>query len=342
MFVSMSKKKSSESTTSAMKYIAKPDIAEEPEVSDFESLAITLERAFPLLINFDDLSGITLDIDNLALADGHRNHVCSFCMLLKGNDQGYDDCIRNRCAVARLARKRMTSFWGTCHAGLFEIVQPLVYHGHYLGKFHYGSVVLKDSVRGSRKRLRNYCRKRDWDPKPHLKAFAAVPVIDKNDIPFYKRTLGLVANVVTHILIGHGLPAERYMAHHGFVDAKQNRTYPVIVRKAIEHVNMNYRTPLTLESTAGTLECRSDYLSRIFKKTLGVNFHDNLRSVRLGHARYLLEEDTEAIGEIGFIVGFQTASHFNRVFKHAIGVTPGQYREQQRRAKISTENPSAK
>lgn len=286
-----------------------------------------LECAFPLRVNFDDLSGITLDIDRLNLTQIHRDHTCAFCLYSKQMDQGYEDCVRNRNAVARIVQKKQESMQGTCHMGLFEMVQPLVYHGHYLGKFHYGQVLLKGSIPASRKRLRTYCRRHGLDTAPYLEAFNAIPVITPEDVPFYRRTLELLSDFTEAILLGHGLPSERYNTYRAYALVLQNRNTPLMVRRATEFANAHYTQALTLQSTAKALGRPSEYLGRLFKKSMGIGFHKYLQSVRLDHARYLLQHSARTITEISFIVGFQDPSHFNKAFKRVEGMTPGRYRE---------------
>lgn len=302
-----------------------------PEHSDLEKFMEMLERAFPLRINFDDLSGITLDIERLRLPQKHRDHTCPFCMFSKMTNEGFSDCVRNRNAVARILQKKPAAMQGSCHMGLFELIHPLVYHGHYLGKFHYGQVILKGTTRNSKRRLRTYCDRHKLDSTPFLEAFNTIPIIDPEDIPFYQQTLKLLVDFVATILINHGLPAERYRTHQKYVDAKQHKELPLAIRRVLEHIGAHHTESLTLQATAKELGYRPEYLCRIFKQKMDIGFHDYLQNVRMDHARHLLKHSTQKIAEIGFIVGFEDASHFNRIFKRMEGITPGRYREERNR-----------
>jgi AraC-like DNA-binding protein len=65
----------------------------------------------------------------------------------------------------------------------------------------------------------------------------------------------------------------------------------------------------------------------MFKKVTGINFTDYLSRVRVEKAKNLLLNPNLRISEIAFEVGFQSLTHFNRVFKNIVGQSPSEYRE---------------
>lgn len=68
--------------------------------------------------------------------------------------------------------------------------------------------------------------------------------------------------------------------------------------------------------------------SRTFKLGTGEKFVDYVTRVRIDHAKKLLIESEAPIQDIGFAVGYVHAVSFNRSFKKAAGITPGDYRKQ--------------
>ena len=76
----------------------------------------------------------------------------------------------------------------------------------------------------------------------------------------------------------------------------------------------------------------ASYLCRLFKKTTGINYNQYRAHVRLENARQLLLKPNLRIGEIAYAVGFQSLTHFNRVFKNAVGQSPTEYRAARRTA----------
>lgn len=66
--------------------------------------------------------------------------------------------------------------------------------------------------------------------------------------------------------------------------------------------------------------------SRFVHRATGTTFVRFRQQVRLRRACTLLESSEEAITAIAFGVGFNTLSHFNRVFRSELGTTPRAYR----------------
>ncbi|MBD3241646.1 MAG: helix-turn-helix domain-containing protein [Chitinivibrionales bacterium] len=72
------------------------------------------------------------------------------------------------------------------------------------------------------------------------------------------------------------------------------------------------------------------YLSRarfsaLYKEYFGVSPMEDVITMRLQKARWLIENSTMTIKQIARSVGFDDAAYFNRLFKRRVGVTPGKY-----------------
>lgn len=68
------------------------------------------------------------------------------------------------------------------------------------------------------------------------------------------------------------------------------------------------------------------YLSRYFKKTIGIPFNSYVTHYRLSHACYLMESTQMPVVECAFDSGFASLRSFNRCFKEQFNLTPTQYR----------------
>lgn len=68
------------------------------------------------------------------------------------------------------------------------------------------------------------------------------------------------------------------------------------------------------------------YLSRFFKKIVGISFNEYVQHYRLSHACSLLENTTLPIIQCAAESGYASLRNFNRNFKLHFGTTPIQYR----------------
>ena len=69
------------------------------------------------------------------------------------------------------------------------------------------------------------------------------------------------------------------------------------------------------------------YLSRYFKKTVGISFNSYVNHYRLSHACYLLENTDTPILQCAMESGYTSLRSFNRNFKEYFNITPAQYRK---------------
>ena len=106
----------------------------------------------------------------------------------------------------------------------------------------------------------------------------------------------------------------------------QNLESPVITR-AKAYIEANCATDLSLGQTARALNLSTFYFCKLFKKAAGVKFSEYLSRVRLERAKSLLLDPNARVSEVAFDVGFQSLTHFNRVFKSLIGVSPREFRK---------------
>ena len=103
--------------------------------------------------------------------------------------------------------------------------------------------------------------------------------------------------------------------------------YSVTIRKAVDHIHHHYAEDLSLNTVADVVFLNRDYLSRQFKKEVGVNFSEYLMKVRMKQARRLLENSSLRISEIACSIGIVNVSYFSTVFHKTFGCKPNDVRK---------------
>ena len=97
--------------------------------------------------------------------------------------------------------------------------------------------------------------------------------------------------------------------------------------KAIIQDHIDTNLSLTLKAISENLHVHPSYLSREFSKYFDdLSFGDYIRKLRIEKATILLTGSQYSLAEIAYLTGFSDQSHFNRIFKKHIGITPAQYR----------------
>ncbi len=106
----------------------------------------------------------------------------------------------------------------------------------------------------------------------------------------------------------------------------QENTEPRIIKRAKDFILQHQSEDLTLTKVSKAVNISEFYFCKMFKKFTGLNFTEYLCRIRIERAKQLLLNPNLRISEIAFEVGFQSLTHFNRVFKRIAGLSPSEYR----------------
>jgi AraC-like DNA-binding protein len=100
---------------------------------------------------------------------------------------------------------------------------------------------------------------------------------------------------------------------------------------ATQYIRDNYGRPLTLEEVAEGLHICGRQLQRILGEYAGETFSGYLERYRLAQVCLALTHSDQTVDQLAANHGFSTGNYLHYVFKKRLGLTPLQYREQQRR-----------
>lgn len=113
-------------------------------------------------------------------------------------------------------------------------------------------------------------------------------------------------------------------------ELSQNRRYNALMREIRDYVAEHFMDPnLSLTLLSDRFQINPKYLSQLFKESIGENFSDFLIGLRIDYAKRLLRDSDVTVQEISDLLGYSNSTSFIRVFKRMVGLSPGQYREEQ-------------
>ena len=100
---------------------------------------------------------------------------------------------------------------------------------------------------------------------------------------------------------------------------------------AVRHfIDLHFKESLTLEQLAEEAHMNKYYLSHAFKREYGVSPINYMISRRLEESKYLLAETDLSMSQIAHLLGFSSLSYFSQVFRRTQGITPKEYRQNQK------------
>lgn len=111
-------------------------------------------------------------------------------------------------------------------------------------------------------------------------------------------------------------------------EKKDNHTYEVL--KAMDFINKNIYEKITLDTIGKEVNLNSKYFSKKFKDEVGTNFHKYVLEKKVEKAKELLTSENLPYSKISNRLNFNSQSHFISVFKKEVGLTPKEYRDNQK------------
>jgi YesN/AraC family two-component response regulator len=100
-----------------------------------------------------------------------------------------------------------------------------------------------------------------------------------------------------------------------------------LVKRAVVYFQHNYDRPLSRWEVAEAVGVSEDYLSRVFRREMGISPWEYLNRYRVLHAKELLCSTSDNIRTVGHRVGFTDPAYFSRVFRKVTGQSPSAYRQ---------------
>lgn len=114
---------------------------------------------------------------------------------------------------------------------------------------------------------------------------------------------------------------------------------PVFIR-AVRFIRSHAGSGTDARVVVAAAGCSRNTLESRFRRLLGRSIRDEIIRVTIRRSCMLLLETQLTLGQVATACGFATASHFSRLFKQEMGVTPGEYRRRHRHPHPAPSEPA--
>lgn len=115
--------------------------------------------------------------------------------------------------------------------------------------------------------------------------------------------------------------------HKQAVYEKKQSDTQTLLHRIFSFVEEQYAGDCSLAELARSTGYDYAYLSRVFKRIVGMSFNSYVNHYRLSRACYLMDNTTQPVIQCAFESGYGSLRSFNRNFKEQFGCTPAQYRK---------------
>ncbi len=142
----------------------------------------------------------------------------------------------------------------------------------------------------------------------------------RTEAPFYEESLkGYLRSLIIDIL----------RMDQAQEKVNNNVRYNDFVEKATGYVKEHYAEDIKVRDIAEYCGLSESHFRRIFEEITNMKPMDYVNMVRIDKACMLLIKENISMQDLGKIVGYQTASSFNRNFRHLTGMSPLQWRNKE-------------
>jgi AraC-like DNA-binding protein/ligand-binding sensor protein len=266
---------------------------------------------------FGDMTGLPMvlqPIETWQLPYHGRRNENPFCALMSQKSRACAACLQTRERLCEKAATEPQSL--SCHLGLCETAVPVRLSDRLIGFLQTGQLFRKKPAPAQFSRIVKQVS--EWglevDRDVLKKAYFAGKVVSAKEHEAIVKLLSIFAQ---HLAM---------VSNQVFIQ-QENAESPVI-KRAKEYIREHQAEKLSLGQVAKAVNMSAFYFCKMFKRISGINFTDYLSRVRIEKAKNLLLNPNLRVSEIAFEVGFQSLTHFNRVFKKLLGQSPTDYRAQ--------------
>jgi AraC-like DNA-binding protein/ligand-binding sensor protein len=244
---------------------------------------------------------------------GKRNES-PFCAVVSEKSRACASCLQVQEKLSEAAVEEAQTM--VCPAGLCDTAVPVKLGDRLIGFLQTGQVFRKKPTEAQFDRANRLVQ--EWGvsvDRAHLReAYFNTRVVPGKQHEAVVKLLCIFAHHLS-------------MLSNQVVVQQENAEPPVII-KAKDFIHEHQTENLRLGHVAKAVNTSTFYFCKMFKKVTGINFTDYLSRVRIEKSKNLLLNPNLRVSEIAFEVGFQSLTHFNRVFKKILGQSPTEYRAQ--------------
>ena len=114
---------------------------------------------------------------------------------------------------------------------------------------------------------------------------------------------------------------------------------PDLAAQVVRYIQEHYHEPVTRESIAQIFHYSVPYVSRQFRQETGISMIDYVIKERVNKAMEYLQKTDMTVQEASASVGYDDVSYFTRIFKKHTGMTPKQFKDQDKAKKAGLDYP---
>lgn len=236
-----------------------------------------------------------------------------FCAMMAKKSAGCAACLQVQERLADAAACGSATL--KCHFGLSEAAVPLKLGETTIGFLATGQVFTQEPTPAQIAKMEQTVEELgvSMDVQAARRAYTNTKVMPRAQFASVVRLLEIFA--------------EDLATKSNHLAVRETHAEPIAVVRAKNFIREHLQEDITLADIAKSACTSTFYICKLFKKSTGLNLTEYVSRLRVERAKELLHNPQVRISEIAYEVGFQSLTHFNRVFRAMVGESPTAFRE---------------
>ena len=265
------------------------------------------------LRSFYTITGIRIVVfdDQCRKIAAYPTEHLPYCSELRKDPAARDACRMSDLEGCRKCRSLRKMYLYECHAGLREVVLPMIDGNVMFGYLMLGEVILGDEQK----------REEIWEELQQKVSGRRIdfdqlrPIFEKNPI-LSREYLYAAARIM------------ETCASHLYLKQAISVKDEDLSKQVDDYIRKHYSEDLSAESISSYFGISRSRLYRVTEHSFGKGIMEQIRSIRIDVACRLLKETDLKIADISARIGYEDYNYFTKIFKRKCGVTPREYRKQ--------------
>jgi AraC-like DNA-binding protein/ligand-binding sensor protein len=264
---------------------------------------------------FGEATGLPLTLrapDAWEVAHKDSRHQNPFCAIMASHGRGCSACLRVQQELANDSKDKPVTT--ACFAGLSDSAVPVRLGNEVIGHLQTGQIALTTPTRAGFAKVKARLEKMGvaGDRAELEQAWLKSPSMSRSQ---YHGAVGLLAHF-----------ASQLSAASNELAIRNANAEPPAIARAKAYIAAHLSEDISLGDVAKAVHMSRFYFCKSFRRHAGIHFTDYVSRLRIERAKELLLNPHLRVSEIAYEVGFQSLTHFNRVFRRIMGKSPTRHR----------------
>lgn len=268
------------------------------------------EKLAQVLFDFYNSTGIAVSLYNAYKEDvAHSLIDVAYCRYIRSCGECTKHCLQSDFSHMEEASLHCETNRYTCHAGLMEMIFPVIYDGVLIAYIQIGQFRDAEQRYSSADRLPKIAERYGLSPEQLHTLYEEVPVVSEEKLNSLCRIIDILV---------------KSFWVDGLITCNRSMLSIKIERYIEDHLGEN----LTLNKICNEFFISKNAAYRLFHDEFHATVNDFIMKKRLKRSQELLQSAPDLnITQISYLCGFSDYNYFIRLFKKQVGETPLQFRK---------------